>query len=281
MKHIFLKNKISENITRPIITKEHGSWAILFVPVITGISASVHFNFQLIFFSIMCIFFLFMSYVPAEIISNKKLKNYPKDDKYYSAVLWLTIYLIISLINGVYTVLINNRPLLIVFGVIAFIVFAASKLIAIKVKKNVWSDLLAVAGLTLSAPVMIYILDGSLTINNLVVWLVNFLFFGSSTVYVHMKINVSAVKKDNLSLSEIVRIGKFNLVYHLIVTSLLITYALKVPSQQFIILAFIPMVIHAIIGTFKNGRRTNFKKLGYALLTYSVVFVLFFLIKGI
>ncbi len=257
---------------KPIITKEHGSWAILFVPVIMGISAAQNFDHSIWILAI-SIFFLFMSYAPAEILLLNKLKKRNFSNKDKNAKSWLIIYFSIAVILGLFAVIFFNKYLLLFFGAVASIFFLLSQIFSFKFKKNVWSDLIAMFGLTLSAPAMIYFLDGKLNQTSLLVWFFNLIFFASSAIYVHFKIKIASVKNTEKSFSEI-SLGKLNLIFHVFAISLLIFFAVKFPSKIFLSIAFLPMFVHALLGTFKLSGKTNFKKLGFTLLGYSIIFAM-------
>ena len=131
---------------------------------------------------------------------------------------------------------------------------------------------MAVAGLTLSSPSAYYITTGLFDANTAVLWVLNFLFFGCSVFYVHMKIKVSALKKDRLPMREKLSLGRLNIIYHLFVVSVVIMLSLYHFTPLTATLAFLPMFIHAIYGTITLTGKIKFKRLGFLLLAQSILF---------
>ncbi|MGH7495298.1 MAG: nitrous oxide reductase family maturation protein NosD [bacterium] len=145
--------------------------------------------------------------------------------------------------------------------------------------KTILSDLISVAGLTLSAPSAYYVATGKLDQTAALLWLLNFLFFGSGIVYVHTKLRAAALKKPHFSFGEKLRLGKLNLIYHLIVLVIVGILAVKNFTPLFAFVAFVPMTIHAIYGTVKLSSTVRFENLGLILLLHSFSFALLFAIS--
>jgi nitrous oxidase accessory protein len=140
--------------------------------------------------------------------------------------------------------------------------------------KTVLSDLISVLGLTLSAPAAYYAVAGKLDQPAAMLWLMNFLFFGSGIVYVHTKLRAAALKKPDFSFGEKLSLGKLNLIYHVIVLTIVGILAAKNFTPLFALVAFVPMTIHAIYGTLKLSSAVRFKNLGLILLLHSLLFAL-------
>ncbi|MGE5429427.1 MAG: YwiC-like family protein, partial [Syntrophomonadaceae bacterium] len=151
---------------KPVVTREHGSWAVLFIPVLTGITASRSLNFPLVLF-ILSIFFLFMSYTPAEMILQNYYKKMPQTNKLKNARIWFAVYMSLSLLAGIPLIVLYQKSGLLAFTAAAIIFFSASLFVMFRFGKNVWSDFLAMAGLTLSAPAVVYLNENTFTSQSL------------------------------------------------------------------------------------------------------------------
>lgn len=265
---------------KPVVTREHGSWAVLFVPVLTGITASRAFNLSVALF-IVSIFFLFMSYTPSEMIMQTYYKKMPVTDKLKNARFWFGVYITISLLAGLPLIIFYHKLGLLIFTGAALLFFISSLYIMFTFRKNVWSDFLAMAGLTLSAPAVMYLTEGSFNSRSLMLYLLNVLFFGSSAFYVHMKMKLSSIKKQNVTLQEKLTIGRLNLIYHAAAVLLLAVFILLFPSKLLAAAAFIPMILHSVAGTFKLPKRVSYKKIGLTFLAYSIVFLLMMSLSGL
>jgi len=108
-----------------IVTNEHGSWAVLFVPMVTGIVST-----KLISAEIIPLFFLvlfsFMLYKPAEILYHEWQSGRRKSQKYQSALASFLVYGIFAAGFFVYEFLFLQKYLLLGFATGTFLVFILS-----------------------------------------------------------------------------------------------------------------------------------------------------------
>lgn len=258
-----------------ILTKEHGSWAVLLVPIFSGIAVSSDINYTVIPL-VISLFFLFMSYTPAEILLQSYIKGRPSagnQEKLANARYWFSIFISIALFAGIISLAITGRYLLLIFAAAASALFFLNLLIVTKIRKNAYSDFLAMAGLTLSAPAIVYFLDNSISEKGLQLWLLNVLFFGSSAFYVHMKMKFSSLKKKYPSIKEKLSIGKLNLLYQSLTLIFVLFFAFEHLYRVLIVAAFLPAVLHAILGTFILPEKVSFKKVGMIYVVYSIIFL--------
>jgi hypothetical protein len=265
------------NIPAPIITREHGSWAVLFVPMIVGSAYATEFSWNVLLLGFSALG-VFMSYVPVHTILREFTGEFRKDEKFAAALFWSTVYLGTGVVFIV-PLLLQGYWYLLPIGITGLCSFFGNYLLTKTVKKSVVSDLVAIAGLTLSAPSAYYVSTGELGENALVLWALNALFFGCSVFYVHMKIRVSGMKKESWRWSEKIYVGSMNILYHIAVIVIVAVIVLYHMTPHTVILAFIPMFIHAIVGTVNLHRRTMFKHLGFLLLAQSVVFAIILVIS--
>ncbi len=261
---------------KPIITREHGSWAVLSVPMVVGIAFTGHgtLNNVLLEFSALGVF---LSYVPFHTIL-REMNGMPQGkEKLSASYVWASLYLLAGF-GFILPLFLQGYFHLITFAVVGSASFFYNFFLTIKGQKTIISDLTAVAGLTLSAPSTYYISTGLLDLDAVVLWVLNFLFFGCSVFYVHMKINVIVIKKKHFPLSEKITLGRLNILYHLFVIAIVISLSVYNYTPLTATLAFIPMAIHAIYGTITLSGETKFKKLGLLLLAQSFLFGLLLIV---
>lgn len=258
------------NFPKPIITHEHGSWAVLFVPMVVGISfaGTITLNNLLLALSALgaC-----MGSVPIHTILRQKHSASQGKYKLQASVFWSVIYVSFGSVC-ILPLLLQGFHHLIIFAVIGASSFIGNYLLSANGQKSIGGDLIAVAGLTLSAPSAYYVSSGLLDMSAAILWLLNFLFFGCSVFYVHMKIKGTALKSDHLPLFKRLTIGWLNIVYHIGVIGIVIALAWFQYTPITVMLAFVPMVVHALYGTIKLNSRVKFKKLGFLLLAQSILF---------
>ena len=87
-----------------------------------------------------------------------------------------------------------------------------------------------------------------------------------------MKMHATATKKAELDLKEKLTLGRLNLLYHVAVMTIVAILSATHFTTQFAVLAFVPMAVHAVYGTYKLSGKVRFKTLGLVLLGQSLVF---------
>ena len=260
------------NIPKPIIPKEHGSWAVLLVPLVVGtnVSGVSSLSFVLLALSVIAIF---LAYLPLEMLLGIKFGKSRVSEEHHAARFWSIAYLSAGLLF-VFPLLLEGYWALVAIAVLGTISFLVSFFLGIGRPRNVGSDLVAVAGLTLTAPSAYYVITRSLDGHAITLWLLNFLFFGSGIVYVHMKMRAKAMGKSKLGWLERISIGKLNLIYHGVVVTAVFTLASLHLTKFAALFAFVPMIVHAVLGTVRLSQNVRFKTLGYLLLAQSIVFAI-------
>lgn len=258
------------SIPPPLITREHGSWAILIVPML--VSAAVVGTWTVDFLMLATVVLLsFFSYVPAQTVLRDLSGMPQRPEKLRQARFWGTAYGL-SALCIVLQLLLKGHLLLLVFGIAGICTFVANFYLTKAFGKIIATDLVAVAGLTLGGPGAYYVLTGAVDRTATSLYLLNVLFFGCSVFYVHMKIRASAAKNSEMSLSARISQGKLNLLYHAAVVVIVGILASLHLTPIVVITAFVPMLAHAVYGTFTLARKVRFKNLGFILLGQSLLF---------
>ncbi|MDZ7362487.1 MAG: YwiC-like family protein [candidate division KSB1 bacterium] len=265
-------------IPPPLIPKEHGAWAVLFVPLIVGASIAGKFTLNVLWLALGTLA-VFMSYAPAQTLLRARLVSPPAPERARAAKFWAAAHLIFGALFML-PLFLRGLWWLLAIGILSAIAFIVNFLLTRRYSKTVLSDLISVLGLTLSAPAAYYAVTGKLDQTAALLWLMNFLFFGSGIVYVHTKLRAAALKQPQFSFGEKLSLGKLNLIYHLIVLAIVGILAAHNFTPLFAAVAFVPMTIHAIYGTLKLSSTVRFKNLGLILLLHSFIFALLFAISA-
>lgn len=254
-----------------IITREHGSWAVLLLPMVIGCVYADSVSLDIFFFMVSSLG-IFMSYVPFQILLRKRTGKNVSDKQLYAAKFWVCTFFSLGIIF-LLPLLYHGMWLLLLIGGIGILSFFANYYLMEKEQKSMMSDFVAVIGLTQTGPSAYYILTLSIDTTLFVIWVLNILFFGCSVFYVHMKIRAVSLKKSEWRFLDKITIGKWNILYHcavFLILNIMIFYHLTVST---ILAAYLPMIIHALYGTLQVHKKVKFKKLGLALLSHSLAFV--------
>ncbi len=253
-----------------LVTHEHGSWAVLLVPMVVAVGVTGRFSWDELLVAVAAVS-VFMSYIPFQTILRHLFVQPQPEDKLSRSDFWAAVFSLISVSAGI-LLLSRGYWLLIPLALAAGACFLANFLLVRRFRKGVSSDLVAVAGLTATAPAVVYVATSRLGPTAISLWILNFLFFGSSVFYVHMKLLASGMKKDAFSFAEKITIGRLNVLYHVVVVAIVLILTLVHLTPRLAVLAFIPMIVHALVGTFRLSSRVRFRYVGFALLTESIAF---------
>jgi len=258
------------NIPKPIITREHGAWAVLLVPIAVAASAANAISAHLVFF-IFSALAVFLGYVPAQALLRAWLEKGHDDEKLSASKFWLMIYGGMGFLFLLPLVASGYR-LLLVIGAVGAGFFFGNFFLTRASGKTIASDLFAVLGLTLTAPSTYYVATGELNSTAVMLWLLNALFFGCSVFYVHMKMTARVLKLEPFSVRERLSIGRLNLLYHLAVISIIVLLTALHYTPLLMVVVFLPMAVHSLYGTVKLSSRVRFKNLGFILLGHALLF---------
>jgi hypothetical protein len=260
--------ELAMTLSMPPLPKEHGAWAVLYVPMLVGaaIAGELTWNVLLLALSALGVF---LSYVPIHAILRHLFVAPLPQERLREALVWSGVYLgfgvvfVVPLLLQGYTLLLIAIP-----GAVALV---GNFLLTRTVGKTILGDAVAVLGLSLSAVCSWYVVTGQITSEALVVWLLNLLFFLCSVFYVHMKIRASSVKQD-IGPADRLSLGALNIAYHIVVIAVVTALAFYRFTKLYVLVAFLPMVVHALYGTFRLSRRVKFQRLGLLLLGQSILF---------
>lgn len=124
----------------------------------------------------------------------------------------------------------------------------------------------------MGGPSAAYVLGNSLDLDAVLVWILHVLFFGSGVIYVHMKLKAAGLKSVQLDFRQRVGLGALNLAYHAFVIAVASVLVVTQYTPALSLIAFIPITVHAVIGTAKLSPTVRFRNLGFLLLAQSLVF---------
>jgi hypothetical protein len=264
-------------LVKPVIPKEHGAWAVFFVPLFIGAQLGGGFDWFALSFALSSLG-VFLSYLSAQTFLHEALRRTQDHEKLIAARQWTAIYLTAGVIFSLPVLVVHERWLLLPIGVASIGCFFLNFFLARRQPKTIPSDLAGVLGVTLTGPSTYYVVSGQLDTTAFVVWLLNILFFGSCVFYVHMRIRALAARKTDWGFQDRFRYGGLNLVYHVVMIAILLLLVLQRLTPSLALLAFAPITMNAVWGTVKLASQTDFRKLGLALLSHSVVFMALLLV---
>jgi hypothetical protein len=171
-------------------------------------------------------------------------------------------------------------PLLVVFklfllapigiAVLALLVFNAQQAVK-REDRTIGSEMMAIAGLTLTAPAAYYVGRGAFDSTALWLWALCAAYFASSVFYVKLRVHTINPRKEEARLRSWRRCA----FYHSILLVALVLMASTGSLNLSAIVAFSPILIRSFWHLAKPVRQINLRTVGWLEISYSVVFLIF------
>jgi len=245
------------------IPREHGAWAMWIVPMISAVLVSrLTPGVATLFLS-----FGLMYVAHHPIVATIRRKR--RADGF-----WLALILCLASVSlGLVLVTLLRLEWLYVFGLIELFFFMANvRAFVDRDQRSFANELLVVAALTLSGPAAYYSATGSIGAKMIVIYILNFSFFGSSVFYV--KTRIEFVRAKGVWLKAAGKARAMLILYHILLLAMLSLLAACGTVRIAILLSFIPMMLQVIVGIRSKKLKINFQKLGFALLAQSLLFLI-------
>jgi hypothetical protein len=254
-------------IPEPVIPKEHGAWAVLFVPLVTGaaIAGGLSENVLLLGLSVLSVF---LWTVPAQTLLRHVTFGPRQEAKLRGALFWGGVYLLFA-IAFLIPLFARGYWLLAPIGFAGAGALFAGFIRQGRSPRTIAADIVSILGLTLSGLAACYVSSGTLSLLGITVWILSAVFFISSVFYVHMKIG-SISSKNRRMHPGLLRM--VNIMYQAGVLLALTLLAIAGMTRWITVVAFIPMAAHVLYGTVRPSIDVEFKKLGLLLLAHSILF---------
>jgi hypothetical protein len=258
------------------VTKEHGSWAVLAVPLIVGTAAAQLISWEH-FALAAAAFAVFLAYVPVQLLIVPSEASGTRAAARRSARFWAAVLLgIASLFAGALLVL--GEYHLLMWAMLAGIGFVGHEMLSRGKGKSMWADLSAAWGLSVGTPAAAMIGSSRSDVDIVLLWAEVFLFFSCTVVYVYMKIRATSSKFAQPSLQARLRFGWITVAYHVLVIAIVGAIVVHDRHHALALVAFVPMAVHAVVGTVRLTGRVRFKRLGLLLLTHSILFAVIMIV---
>lgn len=246
---------------------------VLFVPLLTGfiVADTISWHGVRLVASAVC---LFLMRVPAEVVA-RHWRRTPSHSSSNSANRGAAAILV--LLSGIIVlpVVVDDRWLLLPLGILSLVFLAVRFLFEVEDgPQGLRGNVAAVASLSIGAPAAVLAETGDVGTTGLILWFLNSLFFAASFTYVHMKLRIVAMDANQLSIGSRLTAGRLNLLYHAVAIGSVAGLAVVGATPFATIVAFVPMTIHAVVGTLRATSTVRFSRLGLLLTAHAVIFAL-------
>jgi hypothetical protein len=249
------------------LPKEHGAWAMLYVPFVAGALVGGSFSLRVILLFLAITFF----FVAREsLLAWWRARRLGKPSGEVGAA--ASIYLVLAAFFG--------SPLIFYFELywLAAPALIGVALLATNAEQGVRrqdrtasGEFMAIGGLTLTAPTAYYAGSGSWDITALWLWALCALYFASSVFYVKLRVYVLNPRKEQARR----RMWRASACYHLFLLASLGALSTTGRLSLLAPVAFAPVLVRTFWFLLKPAGQLSLKRIGVLEIVYSVVFLVF------
>lgn len=249
------------------LPKEHGAWAMLYVPLAIGTLAAEGERRPVLWLSL-AVTFLFIARESVLAWWRARRRHQPAR----LARTWMLIYFGLAAIFG--------APLLLEYRLLGLIPLAIGAMALLLVNaeqaarledRTILGELLAIFGLTMTAPAAHYVIRRQWELMALGLWGVSTLYFASSVFYV--KLRLQAAHGRSSERREQAR--RQCAIYHAFLIAALVSLALTHRMGVFLALAFAPALGRAFRHVLWPAEHVNLRRVGLAEIFNAFVFLIF------
>jgi YwiC-like protein len=249
------------------LPKEHGAWAMLYVPLVVGVLVAGAFSFGVVALTL-SVSFLFIARESYLAWWRARSRGQAQP----GARRKMLIYLGLAALFGAPLVLISKLFLLAPFGLatLALLIFNARQAVR-REDRTISGEIMAIVGLTLAAPAAYYTASGRFDATALWLWALCALYFASSVFYVKLRVYSIARRRE----SERRRSQRTCALYHAFLLAGLMTLFFQGSFNLSILVAFFPVLARSFWQMANPAEKLNLQRVGVLELVYSLVFLIF------
>lgn len=253
--------------TRLRLPKEHGAWAMLYMPFAVGVLVAGSVSLRLLFLAL-SVTLVFMA--RESLLVWWRARSRGHEDR--AARRLMVSYLALGALFGAPMVFVYQFYWLAAFGAVTLILLAVNSRQAVRrAERTIGGEVIAIAGLTLTAPAAHYVARGELEATALWLWALCALYFASSVFYVKLRVNTINPRREEARRQFWLRC----VLYHSFLLAGLLTLALTGSLNAFALAAFSPVLARSFWHLARPVRQVNLRRVGLHEVIYSVVFLIF------
>ncbi|MDX2044404.1 MAG: YwiC-like family protein [Acidobacteriota bacterium] len=250
------------------LPKEHGAWAMFYVPFVLGFLVAGRFNLPAL---------LLLVAATAAFISRESLliwwraqKRERQTQSSVEAGRLLMIYGVIVTLTGAPLISSYKLYWLIPLALIGAVLLLVNGWQAAEFEdRTVLSEVMAIGGLTMTASAAFYTAKGVWTQTAFWLWALSAAYFASSVFYVKLRVTWLHAKTV-----EAKRNARWQCAgYHSFLLCSLLALAVTRSLPLFVLIAFAPVMARALRSLLSPEPHLNLKRIGIAEIVYSVIFL--------
>lgn len=261
----------SETTKKLLVPREHGSWGLWLLPLITGavVGAANHpgaSNWAIIWFCAASAS-AFLAYQPLEaLLGISPVKTRTREEK-NAAATWVILTGFIAIISAIQLV-ISGRGRVLFLAVLAAACFCFrmlfSKIRALRATRQV----LGALALSSAAAGSYYVVCGKIDVTALALWTANWVFAAGQIEYVQLRMHSAGAHSP----ADRIRAGWKVYLFHGMLVAITVVAAVTRRAPFLIALLFIPALARLVVWTLSRPEKIDFYLLGFSELFQSMLF---------
>jgi YwiC-like protein len=247
------------------LPKEHGAWVMLYVPFVLGVAVAGRVNWQIL---------LLLLSTTAMFISRESLlvcrRARARGREAAESGRMLSLYLALAAAFGSPLVFAFKLFWLIPLGLIGAALLLINGVQAARMEERAtMSEVMAIGGLTMTAPAAYYAASGRWEMTAFWLWLLSALYMASSVFYIKLRVYRLNPRKQSEQ-RQALRSCAF---YHSFLIVALPALIFAGGWGLFVFIAFAPVLVRTFWGMFKPKTKVNLTRAGILEIVYSLVFL--------
>ncbi len=259
-----------------ILPREHGAWALLLVPMVTGagvaLRASLHVTpFLMLLTAALALFWL---RTPVEsLLGTSAMRAQTKEERREVAIV-IVILAKIAIAALVVLLWAGRNPGLWLIGVVAVVAFVGQTLLKkLGRRTRMLSEIVGTIGLTAAAPAAYYVMTAKFDATAWMLWLANLIFAGNQIHYVQLRIHTARIEGLRAKLAHGWAFAAGQAVMTVVLTVTCLTGLLP----EFASLAFGPLLFRGWFYFIQKPGPLLVRRLGWSELAHAVAFCVLFI----
>ncbi len=256
---------------KPPLPKEHGSWAMLAIPLLLGLAVAPAWHPRALVLLLAVLAFFLVRYPLALLVKIRKRAAADKS----ALVGWAVVYGGVAALSGGWLVLFQGLGWLAPLGLVgALLVLFHLWLVSRRQEMSLAGELVGITGLALGAPMAYYAAAGALDHTAAILWLINALYFGGTVFYIKLKVRQQPrLPAPDRAAERLVK-ARACLTYQAAVLTVVILLAAQRWAPLLAPLAFLPVTVKIISGAWRwqDKKSLSLTRLGIAELIHAITF---------
>lgn len=256
---------------KPLLPKEHGSWAMLIVPILLGAIIAPVWHWRILILMAAALGFFLVRFPLALLIKTRRRARTNRAELWR----WVYIYGGITTLSGGWLLLVERLWFLAVMGIFGTgLILFHLWLVYRRQEMSVIGELSGIVGLALGAPMAYYTANGYLDSTAILLWLINVLYFGGTVFYIKLKVRQQPRLPAPNHLSERLGKAKACLAYQTVALTLVILLVTLRQAPLLTPLALIPATIKTLYGAWnwQDKQSLSLIRLGVTEIFHAVAF---------